>query len=168
MSAKGSFAESLALQFLRSRPPVARVEDVRHDRDYQRKEIDFVAHRWQGDPVTFEVKHDFHMQQTGNFPYELLRVHHTAETPAYWGWTFFSKADHFLVVTPEESIYVFTPGNVRRGMQAYVKAAGTRTQMRWIETDEMRTTCILLVPLSYIPHHVWQFRGAQWLLRGAA
>lgn len=85
----GALAETLVLRYLERTGQ--RPQDVRDDRQYRRRDIDFILN----DGQTVEVKGDTWLHKTGNLFFELTRDHGLA------GCFFRSKADLWYYVDVE-------------------------------------------------------------------
>lgn len=153
----GLKTEMLVRRFLESLDFVQAIEDVRDNPDYQRREIDYVVSTPRG-TLAFEVKHDRHLGRSGNVLFELCRIHHTAQKPAYLGWSVFSEADYFAIWGMQvERLYVFQARRFKASVQRYVATNRPRIQYTTIVSDPLRTTVCLLVPLTAISgYSIWQ------------
>ncbi|PLS85490.1 MAG: hypothetical protein CYG60_12295 [Actinobacteria bacterium] len=145
----GKEGEMLAFEFLRSRPDIALVTDVREQESYQHRDIDFVVRTTRGQTVNVEVKRDIHLGTSGNVLFELARIYHTAH-PNFCvklGWSVRSGADIFLFYAPStEEMYLCGAKRFRKALQDYTYHARQRTQLRLIPTDAIKSTLNVLVP----------------------
>ena len=67
----GGYGEHAVWNLLTSRETVRSVVDVRNDRGFQEKDIDFLVENFNRQFTAIEVKTDFKAHETGNIVYEL-------------------------------------------------------------------------------------------------
>ena len=72
----GKYGERVVLDFLRGLPNVKSVVDVRQDKDFQEKDIDFLIEDKHQQFTSIEVKTDFKAHETGNLVYEVTTSGH--------------------------------------------------------------------------------------------
>lgn len=163
----GKQGEEAAYRFLNSMSNVTHVEDVRDIEAWQKQDVDYRITLQDKSVKRVEVKTDTRIEQTGNVLFELTRIHHTATTCAYVGWSVFSQADFMLIYAPDTRAFrLFRFMDFRRVMQAYTRQKRDKTRVVWITSDDTRSTLNLLIPLVAVPHQHYVARGDGWQLKG--
>lgn len=160
----GDEGERVIEAFLRRYPGVTDVKNVTEDREWQQKDVDFLAFLG-ARSLKIEAKSDRHIARNKNVLFELARIHHTSpETCAYLGWSVFSAADFLLVYNPPtRCIYQFRMPDLRSGMQQFTLATRRTLTLRLVESDSTRSTLNVYIPLSYVPHRRFQPKaGGAW------
>lgn len=67
---RGSIGENLCLKLFQNMNNVVKVEDLRDDEFYQKKDIDFAVYTTNNKKANVEVKTDYLAEKTGNIVYE--------------------------------------------------------------------------------------------------
>lgn len=151
--AQGKSAESIVKKWLLGVGEVAEIQDVSNVKEYQEREIDFLITMRDGRKITAEIKSDLNTGKTRNVVFELLRVNHTARDDAAFvmGWSARSQAEHvFYFSVTENKIYSFTMAALRAAARAVF--GGKSPKVVAIPTDSIKSTIVLLVPVSGIKH----------------
>lgn len=159
-------AEEIILEFLRNLPGVSEVRDVRSDKEWQKKEVDFIVIMYNGMEYKVEAKSDKHIARSQNMLFELARIHHTsATTPAYLGWSVFTESDRIIVYCPPDKIYKFSTVAMKSAMQTYVATVRQDLNLAPVASDDSRTTINILVPLEYVEHEIYDLQNDEWIKR---
>lgn len=148
----GRQAEEIVLSFLRARESVQCVDDFRDVESYQQREIDCVIYWKKGGKNHAEIKSDYHLGKSGNVLFEILRINHTAPTPACstLGWSIRSEATLLFYYAPQESaIYRCTMDDFRRAYQRYTEHMRDRVRTTWVNTDAVKSTLNVLIPWEW-------------------
>lgn len=164
MMTKGKVGEQVVLSWLRARPHVLEVDDLRDLRPMQKADVDACIFTRDGLNALCEIKLDRHLGQGGNVLFEIMRVNHTAspDRACTLGWSMRSPATWLLYYAPKESsVYVFRFAAFRSAFQKWTDEkrraeSGGNAQigafnMRWINTDKIKSTLAVLVPLTAFP-----------------
>lgn len=164
MMDKGKFAETTILKWLRDFPDVLEVEDYRSLRAMQRTDVDCGICFVEGDIILAELKSDKYLKMGGNVVFEYLRINHTAppDRACVLGWTARTPAKWVLYYTPlEQSVYRFKTEVLRNVFQEFTRAmrpeygewfhALPQMNMRWVSTDNIKSTLVACIPLSRFP-----------------
>jgi len=160
----GEAAEAVAKSFFNTLPLEKPPIDVRHDPKWQAKKVDYLLPLKGGGMEYAEVKSDRHIAFKGNALFETLRIHHTAQTCAYLGWSVVSLSQKIYVwCPPAQRLFVYRTRDLQRGMQEYTQRTRGAMRLAIVETDATRTTINILVPLQYVPHRIYRF-AKQWEL----
>lgn len=162
----GEAAEEIVMDFFRAWQQIRQpVDDLRHDHDWQDKEVDFRLHLHSGNTLLVEVKSDKHIGKSRNALFELCRIHHASEaTCAYLGWSVFSESDRVVVWCPDTSeLYIFWTADLRRAMQGYTHEKRKNSRIEYIASDNTRSTINILIPLEYVAYVVYQKRDGKWI-----
>ena len=145
----GKHAEKLVKEWLEKSGYV--VLDCRCDPEYQEKEIDYKV--VVGDTfVTTEVKSDYHLGVSGNVLFEVLRINHTAppEHAMKLGWSARTEADRIVFYAPQPNkIYKIKTADYIKAMQDYTYDARGDTNFYYVETDNIKSTVNILIPVKY-------------------
>lgn len=164
MMREGREGEAEVYEMLRRMPAVLRVDDVRDDVAWRARDVDFLVHRMVVPMQQIEVKSDRYIAKTGNFCFELARIHHTGEFFRA-GWSVFSEATHVYVWSAEpRCIYAMRMSVIRSAFRQFVRG-NRQAQLALVQTDNQRTTLNVLLPLSYIPHDVYVRAFDKWVLK---
>jgi hypothetical protein len=127
------------------------IVDCRCDKEYQEKEIDYkivVNDTF----VTAEIKSDYHLGETDNVLFEVLRINHTAspEHAMKIGWSARTEADRLLFYAPQSNkIYKISTDDYRKTMQEYTEEVRAETSITFVETDNIKSTINFLIPMEY-------------------
>jgi len=123
-------------------------KDVREDKEFQNNEIDLII-KGSG----FEIKGDKHINSKGNLFFETFRINHYSEDhPTSQGWGYKSKAD-FLIIRNWETgeTFTFDFKELRQRVGILVSDySGNRLQTTVVETDKVKTTWGLLIPMRHL------------------
>jgi hypothetical protein len=99
-----------------------------------------------------EIKTDNHLGKSGNVLFEVLRINHTCD-PEYsltLGWSGRTPANYIIYYAPSiNKIYTFKTSNLRKAMQRYTRESRKQTNINIVETDNIKTTINILLPISY-------------------
>lgn len=104
----GKSGEAVVAAFFESRGN--KVRDVSDDREYQKKDIDFVITNKDGVELTVEVKTDYKLNKSGNLFFESTYHKDWGDTP---GWYDYCQADFIVfydVIGKKLYIYNFSVG----------------------------------------------------------
>lgn len=164
MMEKGKTGEQVVLTWLRARPHVLEVDDLRELRPMQKADVDACIYTRDGLNALCEIKLDRHLGKGGNVLFEIMRVNHTAppDRACTLGWSMRSPATWLLYYAPKESsVYVFRFAAFRAAFQNWTDARRRQESsgnvqigafnMRWINTDKIKSTLALLIPLDAFP-----------------
>lgn len=150
----GKRAEEAVLEFLRRRPGVLGVDDLRDLRPMQKADVDCSIETADGRSTLAEIKGDKHLGKSGNVLFEALRINHTAppHRAVTLGWSARSPATYFLYYAPNatrgESIYQCRADALRQHVQRYTRRVRKQTRIDYVETDGIKSTVNLLIPLD--------------------
>jgi len=144
--AAGMQAEKLFWSFLSEIPTATFVEDVRNDLRWQQLDVDFRVLSRQGvfgltGWINVEGKSDRHLDQSGNWIFELYRVNHTAPLPRIYvrGWSVRSEAHLLLFYAPSSHrIHSITMNDYRIAFANAVRIGDCRFDP--VQTDNIKTT----------------------------
>ena len=166
MMVVGVSGEEVVKDFLTSHSKVKQpIEDLREDKDWQDKEVDFRIEYHNGEKRLIEVKSDRHIGKSHNVLFEVFRVNHkaAAENCVRLGWSVFSAADRFFVwCAPTQELYIFNSNNLRRAMQGYTFEKRKSTRLDWVDTDNARSTITILIPIAYVSYMLWKREDSAW------
>lgn len=164
MMKKGKFGEEMVLRWLSDFPDVVEVDDYRQLRLIQKADIDCGIHFIEGDIVLAEIKTDYFLKLGGNVTFEFLRINHTAppDRACVLGWTARTPAKWILFYAPQEKrVYRFKTENMRSIFQTFTNSLRPergewfsslpQLNMRWVSTDNIKSTLIACLPLSVFP-----------------
>lgn len=154
-------AESAVQSFLTWNENITDVQDVREVKEYQSKDIDFLASYKAGPfgklPLAIEAKADKHLGKTGNVLFEVFRAYLEvkAESLLRTGWSWHSEADCFCMWgTSTRLLYVVPAYELRAGLQrALVAERELKTSQ--VQTDKNTITYLLLIPEKYVVFQVF-------------
>lgn len=122
--------------------------DVRDLKEHQDDEVDLIIKG-----SKFEIKGDKHINSKGNLFFETQRVNHFSKThPTSDGWGWKSKADLLVVRNWETGeTFIFDFKELRERVQIlHSDYSGNRLQMTVVETDKVKTTYGLLIPMRHL------------------
>jgi len=149
LMAQGKRAEEAVLRWLRGRPGVASVADVRDQEGFQRLDVDFVVTTTDGRSVLVEAKSDERLSQTPVILFEMLRVNHSAppDRACVLGWSARTPASTLIYFSASQHrVFVTQTAALRKAFQRYTKDARDKVQLRWIATDAGKSTLAALLP----------------------
>ena len=150
----GKAAENLVIAFFKSRPSVLGVDDLRDLRPMQRADVDAVIYSRDGTVALVEIKSDYHLGKSGNILFEVLRINHTAppEKAIVLGWSQRSPAQWLAVYAPQLcQVWIARFYEYRRCFQAFTRDRRESTRVRWINTDNIKSTWAVMVPEIAMP-----------------
>lgn len=148
----GKLAESVIWDWLSDHPQVIGLDDLTGLRPLQNVEADFTVATEDGRRSLVEIKHDEHLGKSGNIVVEVLRINHKAPEQAagVLGWSLRTQASWVLYYSPHLAyVYQFHASDLRVGFQRYTDEARNAAQFIWINTDRIKSTLNVLVPLKY-------------------
>lgn len=159
--AEGKIAEEVVFAFLKQHPYVVDVQDWRDLKLVHEADVDCAIVTIDGRVRLAEIKSDTHLGVTNNVLFEVLRINHTcaAEHATTLGWSARSPANYFLYYSPmTKSIYQCKPDDLRKALQAYTKESRKKTNVQWINTDNIKSTLVILIPWQYCNgfFHIWK------------
>lgn len=165
MMREGRDGEAKVLSLLQSFSTVLHIDDVRDVPAWRARDVDFLVSKRNGEALRVEAKSDRYIASTGNFCFELARVHHKAGEFFRAGWSVFSEATHVFVWCAEAGyMYEMSMDNVRAGFRQMVRSS-KQMQVSTVQTDRERTTLNVLVPLRYIEHARYTHAFGHWILK---
>lgn len=116
LPAKGLQAEDVFLLWINMQEGVSLVRDVRADKEWQRREVDFIVFYDDGTQEYFEVKNDIRAADTGKVYTEYARVYRGLNGQGHqlkYGWNIFTHADRVAVwVPPIKTFYFYKPADM--------------------------------------------------------
>jgi len=145
----GLMAERIAMAWLRSRPEVHAVCDMRLNEQFQKRGVDFEVVFKNGDVEGVDVKHDTHLGKSDRVLFEVLRVNHLSPSmrAGVLGWGFRSDANYFVFWAPAVTkLYICNVDKMRECVQKFAKEQQGKVTVRWIATDELKSTLVMLIP----------------------
>lgn len=145
-------AEGFVLRHLKEDPNVLGVRDCRSLRVGQEADFDISITTTDGAVALAEVKSDKWISETGNMVFEIARVNHTAphDKAVTLGWSARSPATWCIFYSPQtEILYMIRFEDFRRCFQRYSREARGNVRMKWISTDNIKSTLIALIPKRY-------------------
>lgn len=146
----GRNAEEIVLRWLRANPHVVGIEDLRELRVMHEADVDCVLVTRDGRCPLVEIKSDAHLGVSKNVLFEVLRINHTCtpEKAGGLGWSLRSPATYFMYYAPAtDEIWQCRPDDLRKAFQEYTKTARRSTALQWIETDNIKSTLVVLLPV---------------------
>lgn len=145
----GKRAEAICMEFLRRRPEVADMDDLRDLRAMQKADCDCVCYLYSGQVCLAEIKSDKHLGVTGNVLFEVLRINHTCDplNAGTLGWSLRSPAQFVVYYAPSvSSIYMARFADLRKAFQAYTRRVRKAVRLDVVPTDNIKTTVNVLLP----------------------
>ena len=141
-------AEEICMDFLRANPQTLELVDARECRVLQDVDADCVWHLYDGTVHLAEIKSDNHLCVSGKVLFEVLRINYgEGRRCCTLGWASRSPAEWLLYYAPKANgIYVCRFSDLRRCFQAYVKSARRETDLRFVDTDQIKGTVNVLIP----------------------
>jgi hypothetical protein len=150
--AAGRASEEIVLAWLARRPWVIGVEDLRSLRQMREADVDCGVSLIDGRNTLAEIKSDAHLDRSGNFWFEVLRVNHTAppDRSVTLGWSARSPARVLIFHAPSSrKIHVIPMDQFRTAMQGYTVST-RKFCLNIVPTDCIKSTVNILIPA----HHV--------------
>lgn len=148
----GKRGEELALEWLRKNPQIVDCDDLRDLRPMQKADVDCQIFTQDGKVALVEIKTCSYLGTTNNVVFELARINHTSR-PDYavtLGWSARSPATYILYVALSiNQIWIARFESFRRAIQQYTKEHRKRTQIIYTETDNIKSTINILLPMKY-------------------
>jgi len=148
----GRKAEEIVLGFLRERPEIVGVEDLRELRVMHEADVDCALYTRDGRVPLAEIKSDVYLGNSGNVLFEILRINHTCvpEKAGALGWSLRSPATYFFYYAPTPNkIYQCRADDLRGAFQRYTREERAGANPRWINTDSIKSTLVVLIPWDY-------------------
>jgi len=148
----GKLGEKVVIKFLQDNPQILEVNDWSEIKATQSADIDCEIITRSGQVVLAEIKSDKHLGKTGNVLFEILRINHTCrpDFSANLGWSGKTPAKFIFYYAPSvRKIYKFETRSLRKAMQAYTKETRKKMRLDIVETDDIKTTINILIPISY-------------------
>jgi len=153
--AAGKKAEEKIIAWFKSWPAVLEVDDLRDLAPMQRADVDAVIYSRDGTAALVEIKSDFYLGKSGNVLFEVLRINHTVpleEKTIVLGWSQRSPAKWLAFYGPQiNQVWLARFSEYRKCFQEYTRRTREKTCIRWINTDEIKSTLTLLIPESAMP-----------------
>lgn len=148
----GLDGQNKVINFLRNNPEIIAVRDWSEVKETQEADIDCAIKTRDGNILLAEIKTDNHLGKSGNVLFEVLRINHTCD-PEYsltLGWSGRTPANYIIYYAPSiNKIYTFKTSNLRKAMQRYTRESRKQTNINIVETDNIKTTINILLPISY-------------------
>ena len=148
----GLFGQNTVIDLLRSRPSILEVSDWSNLEAVQMADVDCAIKTIDGHVILAEIKTDTHLGITGNILFEVLRINHTCdpEFSTGLGWAARTPAKYIFYFAPSvNKVYKFKTVNLRQAMQKYTKDKRKGTRLDIVETDSIKTTINILIPIEY-------------------
>jgi len=148
----GKIGEKIVIDFLKRNPNILEVHDWSELQFAQYVDIDCAIITKAGQAVLAEIKSDKHLGITGNVLFEVLRINHTChpDFSCNLGWSARTPAKFIFYYAPSvNKIYRFQTEKLRMAMQQYTNKARARTNLNYVETDKIKSTINILIPISY-------------------
>ena len=149
----GKEAEEIVLAWLLERPWVVGVEDLRSYRVMREADVDCGIRLADGRITLAEIKSDRHLGTTDNFVFESLRINHTAppDRSITLGWSARTPAKNILYYAPTfKKLHAIETDEFRRAMQGYTAEARKKTNINYVETDNIKSTVNILIPSRFV------------------
>lgn len=150
--ALGKAGEEIAIDWLKNHPQVVDYDDLRELRPMQKADVDCQVFTTDGKVALIEIKTDAHLGSTGNVVFEALRINHTCH-PDYavtLGWSARSPATFILYVAIKvNEIWIARFDDFRRAVQEYTGEKRKGTRLVYTETDNLKSTVNILLPVDY-------------------
>lgn len=126
--------------------------DFRDFKLAQRIDVDFGIETIDGQIILAEIKADKWIKEGGNFLFELYRINHFIENKwFYLGWGYRSPAQKLIVRNPTTNeTFIFDFLYLRKFIGKYIANIGRNLNIQIIETDEQKTTFVLLIPMEQL------------------
>lgn len=163
MRSAGKKGEDFIESYLKSKYGFENVERLTEDSHYFKKDIDFRVVN-NGNVHLIEVKTDSRINETGNIPFEFLRIYFRDFT-TYEGWGFRSEATGLIIKEDKSTvIYCFDFASLREDVRKYllkikgkVRVATVMSNSQEIITEpssknDIKLTFNLLIPLKEVRH----------------
>jgi hypothetical protein len=155
--AAGNKAEKTVMAWLRKRPWVVGVDDLRALRVMREADVDCSITLADGRVTLAEIKSDRHLNNLAtedkNFLFEVLRINHTApaERAVTLGWSARTPALRILYFSPEDMrLHCIATEEFRRALQDYTKEARKLTKISYVPTDCIKSTVNILIPKRFV------------------
>lgn len=148
---RGKEAENIVIEFLKKRPEVVGVSDWRQLRETREADVDVAIKTIDGRITLAEIKSDSYLGVSGNVLFEVLRINHTCQTDyaLTLGWSGRTPAKYILFFAPNiNKIYRFDTELFRKAFQKYTQKQRKHMQISIVETDAIKTTINVLIPIS--------------------
>lgn len=149
---EGQRAEELVIAWLKRQSFVKKVDDLRQSRPMQEADADVSIHIDDGRVRLAEIKSDKYLGVTDNVLFEIMRINHTSHSRncATLGWSVRTPAEVLLYYAPGvDKLYICEFEDLRKAFQKYTHAARKETNINIVETDSIKTTINILIPMSY-------------------
>jgi hypothetical protein len=148
----GLAGQSIVLDLLKRRPEILGVIDWSDLEAVQPADIDCAIRTKSGHVILAEIKSDSYLGKTGNVLFEVLRINHTCD-PEFsmgLGWTARTPAKYIFYYAPSvNKVYKFNTIGLRQSMQRYTREKRKSTRLDIVETDSIKTTINILIPIEY-------------------
>lgn len=165
----GKLGEEIVIEFLKKRPNVLGIIDLRDIRVVHEIDVDIAIRLYQGQICLAEIKTDTYLGQIGykrrkNVINEVWRINHNSlpKYAGYLGWIFRSPAEFLIYYAPnciirnhlKPAIYIATFDNMRKILQNYTKG---KHEITVVQTDEGKTTYNILIPeQEYLDQNIFK------------
>ena len=149
---EGRKAEEIVLHWCKENPDMLGVLDCRSQREGMEGDFDFSITNTDGTIILAEAKSDIWLGISGNMVFEIARVNHTAphDRAVTLGWSARSPATWCIFYAPStEELFLIRFEDLRRCFQQYSRQARSAVKMKWIPTDNIKSTLIALIPRKY-------------------
>lgn len=150
---RGRVAESVVRAWLTDHPDVVGLTDLTDVVPMREVDSDFTIRLRNGTNPIAEVKHDHNLGRTGNMLFESMRINHKAPPHAcsVLGWSVRTQAQWILWYGPQVcQVWQISADGLRTGYQRYTDKARDRSRMVWVNTDNIKSTLNILIPLGYV------------------
>lgn len=150
--ALGQAGEEIAINWLKNRPHVVDYDDLRDLRPMQKADVDCQIFTADGKVALVEIKTDTHLGKTKNVVFEALRINHTCrpDRAVTLGWSARSPAEFILYVAVSvNQIWIARFEAFRQAVQQYTQEARRDTRIIYTETDSIKSTINILMPIQY-------------------
>lgn len=148
----GLRGQNIVIDLLRKQPEILGVLDWSDLETVQPADIDCAIRTKSGHVILAEIKSDSYLGKTGNVLFEVLRINHTCD-PEFsmgLGWAARTPAKYIFYYAPSvNKVYKFTTIGLRRSMQRYTREKRKGIRLDIVETDSIKTTINILIPIEY-------------------
>lgn len=149
----GRNAERVVMEWLKNRPSIVGIDDLRNLRAMQEADVDMSIRLYDGRVALAEIKSDWWLGVSGKIIFEILRLNHTCTTDSscVLGWSARSPAKWLLFYAPQvKAIYKISFDDYRSAMQRFTQEEEPHKHIVTVRTDRIKTTLNLLIPEKYM------------------
>lgn len=163
--AKGRQGQAIVLDLLKDHPQVVDVQDLSELRTFQQIDSDALFLTIDGLRPLAEIKVDEHVGVSNNIAFEIVRINHRTTDPrncVTLGWSVYTAAPWIFYYGPVFAfVYQFSADALRRGFQRYTDEARSFSQLAWVDTDNIKSTLLALVPMRYFGSDDYRVHDAE-------